>query len=171
MDEVVITDETAIVDQTEFEKLLGKIAVERETARNSELVVARQKEILKTISSVYFFLRSGLKMPFREITLKELEIAQARLRLIAEEEVKKFWPRFWSAFGKETWWHHYLKFGYFDNACKHTVVGYWPSYAYQYRNYSAIDQILLAADTETVPENLKALMEEIYKKKYGSLPE
>jgi|SRR3989344_3828641 len=171
MDEVAITDETAITNQTEFEKLLGKIAVERETARNSELVVVRQREILKTISSVYFFLRRGLKMPFRSITLEEFEISQQRLRLIAEEEVKKFWPRFWSAFGKKTWWHHYLKFGYFDNSRKNTKVGFWSGYPYQYDDRFSVDEALKAKDSECVSPNLKELMEEMYKKKYGSLPE
>lgn len=161
------------VKSNDFEKLLEKISAERETEKSSELNIQRRLEILKTISSVYFFMRCGLQMPYRAVSLEELEIAEARLKLIAEQEIKKFWNRFWNALGKKTFWHYYLQFGYFKDQCKQTAIGYWNVYNIwdYYSNNSDFEMALALKDKNAIPPNAKELMEEIFAKKYGAAKE
>jgi len=161
--------ETSVVKSNEFEQLLEKINVEREIAKNSELNIERRFGILKAISSVYFFLRVSLGMPYREISIEEFEVAEARLKLIAQKEAKKFWPRFWNALGVETWWNYYLAHDYFLDSNKKTVIGWWDRYprSYSFCNKEA-DKIMNALSTGTVPPNARELMEAIFEKKYGT---
>lgn len=161
---------TTVVKSNEFEKLLEKINAERETEKSSELNVARRLEILKKISSVYFFLRVALKMPYRAISVEELEVAEAKLRTIAQENIKKFWPRFWNALGRETCWNYYLRVGYFVDDYKNMKIFYWSAYPYEYQCYSDdIDRILRSATSRNlVPPNSRALLEEMFEKKYGA---
>jgi len=161
--------ETSVVKSNEFEKLLEKIRVERVIVQNSELNIERRFGILKAISSVYFFLRVALEMPYRGISLEEFEIAEARLQLIAQKKAKKFWNRFWKALGGTTWWNYYLASGHFQDRNKKTVIGPWKGYPNSYWEFK--DEYGKINDTyspKLVPPNASELLEAIFEKKYGT---
>lgn len=170
METAITVKSNVTVKSNDFEKLLEKINAEREIEKHSELNVQKRLEILKSIASVYFFMRCALGMPYRAISLEEFEIAQSRLKLIAEEKIKKFWPRFWHSLGKETFWYYYIKFGYFDGCVKSIFGGMWGGYNYYYL-IERFYEICKDKFSKTVTPNAEALMVEIFVKKYGAAKE
>lgn len=167
METTITAKPDVTVKSNDFERLLEKISAERETEKHSELNIQRRLEILKSIASVYFFLRCGLKMPYRAVSLEELEVAEARLKLIAEQEVKKFWTRFWGALGKKTFWHYYTKYGYFKNSVKDIFDDRWCGYGYYYLRENFKEAIRNGGNM-TVVSNAEKLIEEIFAKKYDA---
>lgn len=167
METAITVKPNVAVKSNDFERLLEKISTEREAEKHSELNIQRRLEILKTIASIYFFLRCGLQMPYREVSLGELEVAEARLKLIAEQEVKKFWTRFWGALGKKTFWHSYLQFGYFSDGYKNVSIGVWYGYNYNYL-YENFHEATKDRSSRIVAPNAEELMNAMFAKKYGA---
>ena len=76
----------SLVRMTHYEKLLRRIEKQKE---DRELAVAKaqaQRDLIKSIISVYNFLRAGLGMNQENITLEEFEGAELKLRKIAIQE-------------------------------------------------------------------------------------
>lgn len=162
-------NDTALVSRSKFEDLIVKIRDEEEMLVASELNQNRQRDLLKSICSVYFFLRKVAGMARRGMTLEEFEIAEEKLKELAQEAMKKSRHKILGAIGFKTAWSYYAKFGYFH--IKRTPFGRWWNWHNWIRrgwgNFNPDEYIKKYSDCYSTPPNAEELLDKLFKKRFG----
>ena len=167
-------DENALVSGSKFENFLAQIISEQETNLNSELNLKRRRDLLKSICSVYLFLRKTIMPWNRELSVEEFEVAKNKLDEMAKEALKKRRHKVLGSIGFKTAWSYYAKFGYFP--IKRTPFGNWYTkhgwfkrrspFWNNFNPYSYIDEYL--SSSWSLPPNARALLDELFQKKFGA---
>ncbi len=193
--------DTKIVRQTNFEKLLQTAQQERELELAKEqkrtLLVWKQRELSETekklinhIISVYFFIRTEVKLPVRPITREEFEAAESKLEEIARQKTARLvniltylvLPLWYF----ETTWSFYLKNGYFRNHDKPFGIKIedvliardggrrvydWELHDDITKNETARIKAWSRAYNQAIPPNLAELYHELFNARYRHLKE
>lgn len=163
-------EQAPILSQSNFEKLLDKLNEERKIAEelkkknelediNSFLNRDRRRNLVKSIISVFYFLRCQLHMPYREISLEEFETVELELRKIANEA--GFVERYLKG------WNFYLKNGYFRR--KRTPFGKWDCAHRDWQDnfdFFNPNDLISYPDCSAIPPNIRGLLDELFEKRY-----
>lgn len=178
-------ERTQIIKQTSFENLLESAKQKRaefveKSVQNTldtlpTITVQRvQEQLVRTIISVYFFLRTKVNFPPIAISLEEFEVAEAKLKEMVEEKVatRCFW------FIVPHYKHRRLKFfrkhHCFRRGSKPFGKWFMPDEEYsQYYNNSPLTHLLSdgsAAKLKQVwdayiPPNIEELLSALFKKR------
>lgn len=108
-----MTTANKLVNQTFFENLVINISAKSRDDFDFETTVIKpQREIIKAIISVYFFLRTQFKLHYRPITIDEFENTECQLKKFARSFVNNYWNFIFRP-SRTLAWKYYLKFGYF----------------------------------------------------------
>ncbi len=173
--------EIQLIRNTLFEQLMQEGSKEQDRIVTAATHKKNLADIYRSVISVYFFLRQVTKIPYRPMTLEEYEVGRARLREMAETEVKKLLYRFRFNQG----WAYYLENGYFGTWKQkvppifskfrrifyhdpyNTVPGDWyqsNEVTYYYKGSEA------GRFKEAVPDNLSEIARVLFEVKYGCWP-
>lgn len=115
-----------LVLPTPFDEIMQHVQEEKRIHDNKERRIREEKlrrdNLVRSIASVYFFLKKEIGLPKRSLTVEEYIIIKNDLTKRAQIAVNSRWCKFMRFCGLKTPWHYFLEFGYFS---KRTPFGYW----------------------------------------------
>lgn len=115
-----------LVLPTPLDEIMQHMQEEKRIHDNKERRIREEKlrrdNLVRSIASVYFFLKKEIGLPKRSLTVEEYIVIKNALTKRAQIAVNNWWCKFMRFCGLKTPWHYFLEFGYFS---KHTPFGYW----------------------------------------------
>lgn len=158
----------SLVKNTRFEALVARIQKDQEENHNSDLNRERKRYIVRSIASVYFFLRREYGMTAGSLTIDDYRTAYEALMEIACKRVKEWKYRMLpSLLCRNTAWGYFLAHGYFH--MRRTPFGLWfnsVGYNVYYYAGSFLDNPATVRE-DVLPRNFKELVSTVYEEKYG----
>ena len=161
-------EEVAVIDNTNWERLVAKAVKDQEELSASKLNMERRRQIIKEIASVFYFLKREIDWTQDTLSLEEFETAQAELKMRAKEKIEDWL----GVFGGRRGWKYYLKFGYFHfrrAPLRHGRKWYSAHGWYQnsYQNFHPDEFLASTKNWSPIPENIVSLFSEIFEKRFN----
>lgn len=159
----------SLVKNTRFEELVMRIQVDQEENHNSDLNTKRKHDIVRSIASVYFFLRREYGMTAGLLDIDDYRTAHEALMETARKQVRGWGYQILpSLLCRNTAWGYFLTHGYFHK--NRTPFGLWfnsVGYIVHYYAGSFLENSAATSVRDVVPMNIRELVGALYEEKYG----